>query len=383
MRKTTSKAGAKGIRGGESPIPAFDLTRQYKEIKEEIDAAVARVLEKGNFILGKEVERFEEEFAQYLGAKYAVGVGSGTEALHLSLLALGIGRGDEVITVPNTAVPTVSAISQAGARPVLVDIKSDTYTLDTAQLEAAITPRTKAIMPVHLYGNVVDMEPLMNIARKNKLAVIEDACQAHGAEYKSKKVGTIGTFGAFSFYPTKNLGGYGDGGVIITSDGALARKARLLRFCGMTDKDKYIHIIKGINSRLDEIQAAILRVKLKHLDRWNDSRRAKTALYSQLLPQAYVPPEPAYAKYVYHLYVIRTERRDELRRYLSLNKIGTSIHYPVPVHLQPSYADLNLAEGSFPVAERYAREVLSLPMFPELSDKEIQYVVNNISDFLH
>ena len=234
-------------------IPFFDLKRQYKDIKEEIDEAIARVLEKGHFILGEEVERFEEEFAQYIGVKYAAGVGSGTEALHLSLLSLGIGQGDEVITVPNTAVPTVSAISLTGAKPVFVDIDPETYTLDTAQLEAASTLRTKAIIPVHLYGNVVDMDPLMDIAKKRALAVIEDACQAHGAEYKGKKVGAIGLLGAFSFYPTKNLGCYGDGGMIVTNDEALARKIKLLRFYGMTDKEQYIHVIKGINSRLDEM----------------------------------------------------------------------------------------------------------------------------------
>ncbi len=382
MKKATLKTETKNTNRDKSPIPAFDLKRQYKEIKEEIDGAIARVLEKGNFILGEEVERFEEEFARYIGAKYGVGVGSGTEALHLSMLALGIGQGDEVITVPNTAVPTAAAISLTGAKPTFVDINTETYTLDTAQLKAAITPRTRAIIPVHLYGNVTDMDPLMDIARKNNLAVLEDACQAHGGEYKGKKVGAIGNLGAFSFYPTKNLGGYGDGGMIITNDEALARKARLLRFYGMEDKDKYIHVIKGINSRLDEIQAAILRVRLKHLNRWNDLRRAKAALYNQLLPKNIsLPYEPPYAKHVYHLYVIRSGRRDELRNYLSHNNIGTAIHYPVPIHRQPSYSELDLAEGSFPVSERSAREILSLPMFPELQPEEIKSVATAINHF--
>ncbi|MFC2001649.1 DegT/DnrJ/EryC1/StrS family aminotransferase [Chloroflexota bacterium] len=368
---------------GENKVPAFDLQRQYQDIKTEIDAAVAGVLARGNFILGEEVAGFEAEFAQYSGAKYGVGVGSGTEALHLSLLALGIGAGDEVITVANTAVPTVSAISETGASPVLVDIKYDTYTMDIAQLEAAITPRTKAIIPVHLYGNAVDMESLMKVAGKYQLVVVEDACQAHGAEYKGRKVGTIGTIGAFSFYPTKNLGGYGDGGMVITSDEALAGKVRQLRFYGMADKEKYLHVIKGINSRLDEMQAAILRVKLRHLDKWNESRRAKAALYNQLLPEEFIslPYEPPYARHVYHLYVVRTERRDELRRYLKRHRIDTLIHYPTPIHLQPAYADLGLGEGAFPVSEKCAREILSLPMFPELSDVEIRHVAQTVRDF--
>ena len=368
---------------GENKVPAFDLQRQYQDIKAEIDAAVAGVLAGGNFILGEEVAGFEAEFAQYLGAKYGVGVGSGTEALHLSLLALGIGAGDEVITVANTAVPTVSAISETGASPVLVDIKYDTYTMDIARLETAITPKTKAIIPVHLYGNAVDMESLMKVAGKHHLAVVEDACQAHGAEYEGRKVGTIGTIGAFSFYPTKNLGGYGDGGMVITSDETLAGKMRQLRFYGMADKEKYLHVIKGINSRLDEMQAAILRVKLRHLDKWNESRRAKAALYSQLLPREHVnlPYEPPYARHVYHLYVVRTERRDELRRYLKRHGIDTLIHYPAPIHLQPAYADLSLGKGAFPVSEKCAREILSLPMFPELSDVEIRQVAQAICDF--
>lgn len=368
---------------GENEIPTIDLQRQYQDIKSEIDKAIAKVLERGNFILGEEVEGFEVEFAQYSGAKYGVGVSSGTEALRLSLLALGIGAGDEVITVANTAVPTVSAISQTGARTVLVDIKHDTYTMDTAQLEAAISSKTRAIIPVHLYGNAVDMEPVMNIADRYNLAVIEDACQAHGTEYNERKVGAIGTMGAFSFYPTKNLGGYGDGGMVVTSNEVLASKVRQLRFYGMTDKEKYLHVIKGVNGRLDEIQAAILRVKLKHLDKWNESRRAKAALYNQLLPREHVslPHESPYAKHVYHLYVVRTQRRDELRRYLKRHKVDTLIHYPTPIHLQPAYDDLNLKGGAFPVSEKCAREVLSLPMFPELREAEIQQITRAICDF--
>ena len=364
-------------------IPAFELTRQYQEIREEIDGAYARVMGRGNFILGEEVAAFEEEFARYLGVKYAVGVASGTEALCLALLAAGISPGDEVITVPNTAVPTVSAISQAGARPVFVDIDPAGYTMDMARLEGAVTPRTKAIIPVHLYGNVADMAPLMDVARKHKLAVIEDCAQAHGAEYQGKKAGTIGTMGAFSFYPTKNLGAYGDGGMVVTDDESLARKLKLLRVYGLTDKEKYLHTIKGINSRLDELQAAVLRVKLRHLDRWNKKRREIAALYTRLLSALplILPAEPAYARHVYHLYVVRTERRDDLRRYLGRHNIGSAVHYPLPVHLQPAYADLKLAAGSCPAAEKCAAEVISLPMFPELKEEEIKFTAKTIAGF--
>ncbi len=368
---------------GEKLIPAIDLTRQYQEIKAEVDTAIARVLAKGNFILGEEVEKFEAEFAGYVGARYGVGVSCGTEALCLSLLALGVGRSDEVITAANTAVPTISAITRAGATPVLVDNDPETYTMDMSRLEAAITPRTKAIMPVHLYGNVADMEPLMKVAGRHKLAVVEDACQAHGAGYKGKKVGTIGALGAFSFYPTKNLGCYGDGGMIVTDDTTLAGKLRLLRFYGMADKEKYIHVIDGVNSRLDEIQAAVLRVKLRHLDRWTDLRRARAALYSQLLPcgSLVLPREPPYARHVFHLFVVRAQRREELRTYLESHKIQTLIHYPTPIHLQPVYAQLDLKAGAFPAAEKCAREVLSLPMFPELREEEIERVARAICRF--
>jgi len=365
-----------------TPVPAFDLKRQYGAIKEEVDEAMSRVMARGSYILGEEVEGFEEEFARYVGAQHAVGVASGTDALYLSLLALGVGPGDEVVTVPNTAVPTAVAISQTGATPVLVDVCPDTFTLDVSQLEAAITPKTKAIVPVHLYGGAADMDPLMGVARRHDLAVVEDACQAHGAEYRKSKAGGIGSAGAFSFYPTKNLGCYGDGGMIVTNDENLARKARLLRFYGMTDRDRYVHSIKGINSRLDEIQAAVLRVKLRHLDDWNETRRAVAILYGRLLPADVIPPcEPAYARHVYHLYVVKAERRDELRRHLRTNGIGTAIHYPLPIHLQPAYADLRLAEGTYPAAERCAGQILSLPMFPELTAGEVERVVEAIGRF--
>jgi len=364
-------------------IPVFDLKRQYVNIKIEIDETIAAVLAKGNFILGEEVAAFEEEFARYLGVNHAVGVSSGTEALYLALLAAGIGSGDEVITVPNTAVPTVAAISQSGASPVFVDINPDTFTLDTGKLEAAITLETRAIIPVHLYGHVADMGPLLEIAGRYNLVVIEDACQAHGAEYRGNKVGTIGDMGAFSFYPTKNLGAYGDGGMVVTADENLARKLRLLRFYGMTDKERYLHEIKGINSRLDEMQAAILRIKLKYLDRWNEQRREIVAHYNELMSELPLktPVEPAYARHVYHLYIVRTKHRDKLRRHLDRNGIGSAVHYPLPVHRQPSYTELNLGKGSFPRAEMCAREVLSLPIFPELEEEEIRYITSTITDF--
>jgi dTDP-4-amino-4,6-dideoxygalactose transaminase len=364
-------------------IPVFELKRQYAEIGREIDAAIGRVMARGNFILGEEVAAFEEEFARYLGVKYGVGVASGTEALYLALLAAGVGAGDEVITVPNTAVPTVAAISEAGAQPVFVDINPATYTMDMARLAGAVTPRTKAVIPVHLYGNVADMAPLLDVAQKHKLAVIEDACQAHGAEYRGKKAGAFGTMGAFSFYPTKNLGAYGDGGMVVTGDEALARRLKLLRMYGLADKEKYLHTIKGINSRLDEVQAAVLRVKLKHLDAWNRRRREIAALYNKLLAglPLRLPVEPPYARQVYHLYVAGTARRDALRRYLEQHHIGSAVHYPLPVHRQPAYADLGLAEGSFPAAEKSAAEVVSLPMFPELKNEEIEIVAGTIAEF--
>ena len=364
-------------------IPSFDLKRQYQELKEEIDGALAEVLAKGNFILGDEVAKFEEGFARYLGIGYGIGVASGTEALQLAMMALDIGPGDEVITVPNTAVPTVSAISLAGATPVFVDINSDTGLMDVTQLEQAITPKTRAVIPVHLYGRAVDMDPLMEIAAGKGIAVIEDACQAHGAEYRGRKAGTLGQMGAFSFYPTKNLGAYGDAGMVVTGNKDLAAKLKLLRIYGMTDRGDYLHELKGMNSRMDEVQAAVLNVKLKYLDRWNSLRRGKAALYNELLSGTglSLPGEPEYAKNVCHLYVVKTERRDELREYLSRHNIGTAVHYPLPVHLQASYADLNLGKGSFPVAEQHAEQTLSLPMFPELREDEVRYVAATIAGF--
>ncbi len=361
-------------------IPFFDLKKQYANIQSEIDAATSRVYSSGWFILGPEVEAFESEFAQYIGLQYGVGVGSGTEALHLALLALGVGTGDEVITVPNTAVATVAAIELAGARPVLVDVCADSMTMDPAKLEAAITPRTRVIIPVHLFGQPADLAPILEIARGHDLAVLEDCAQAHGASYRGRRVGTWGDSAAFSFYPTKNLGAYGDGGAILTDDAQLAEDVRLTRQYGW--RVHYESESQGLNSRLDELQAAILSVKLKHLDEWNRARRARAALYTELLPNrnVRVPVEMPYGEHVYHLYVVQCARREELAAFLKARGIGTAIHYPTAIHLQRAYRHL-AAEGSLPVAERLAREILSLPLYPELPLDDVRAVARAIQDF--
>jgi dTDP-4-amino-4,6-dideoxygalactose transaminase len=361
-------------------IPFIALTRQYASIKDEVDAAIGRVLARGWFILGEEVAAFEEEFAAYVGTRYAVGVGSGTEALHLALWACDIGQGDEVITVSHTAVATVAAIELAGARPVLVDIDPDSYTMDASHIEAAITPRTRAILPVHLYGQAADLAPLLDIARRYGLRLIEDCAQAHGAMYQGRRVGAIGDVGCFSFYPTKNLGAYGDGGLIVTNDPALAERARLLRQYGW--REHYISSRRGTNSRLDELQAAILRVKLQHLESWNERRRVLAALYNQLLAGSGVttPNEPAYSRHVYHLYVIQSERRAALQAHLQAHGVSALVHYPVPVHRQPAYADLGYASGCLPATERAASRVLSLPLYPELTEDEVRTVCRLIRE---
>ncbi len=362
-------------------VPPLDLKRQYASIKGEIDAAVSRVLEGGWYILGEEVAAFEREFAAYCGVAHAVGVGSGTDALHLALAACGVGAGDEVITVPHTAVATVTAIELAGARPVLVDIDPARYTLDPELLEAAITPRTRAVIPVHLYGCPADLDPIMEVARAHGLTVVEDCAQAHGAEYSGRRVGSWGHIAAFSFYPTKNLGACGDGGLVATNDPELAERARLLRQYGW--QERYVSSLKGLNSRLDELQAAILRVKLRHLDAWNERRRVLAGLYNERLMGGgvVVPREPESARHVYHLYVVRHPRRDALRAFLRQRGIGSSIHYPVPVHLQPAYYDLARGAGSLPAAEAAAREVLSLPLYPELDGQELETVADAVLAF--
>jgi len=356
---------------------------QYKSMAAKINRAIIRVMESGWYILGKNVEEFEKEFSGYCGSKFGIGVGSGTEALHLALVACGIKQNDEVITVPNTAVPTCSAISFAGAIPVFADVDHETYNIDPAKIEQKISSKTIAIIPVHLYGQCADMEPIMDIAQKYNLKVIEDCAQSHGAEYKGKKAGTIGDIGCFSFYPTKNLGAYGDGGMIITNNKDLAKKVRLIRNYGQ--EGKYFSKIKGFNSRLDELQAAILRIKLKYLDKWNSLRRGKAMLYNTLLKDSGVitPYESDYNKHIYHLYVIRTKYRNELQKFLYKNGIMTLVHYPIPIYLQESYRDLNIRKGSCPVAEKYAKEILSLPLYPELNNKTIQKVCKLIKTFMN
>jgi len=358
-------------------IPLFDLKDQYNAIKVEINEAVARILESGWFILGQEVEAFEEEFAAYCSLSHGIGVGSGTEALHLALLACGVGPGDEVITVPHTAVATVAAIELTGARPVFVDIDPASYTIVPDQLESRITAQTRAVVPVHLYGQAADLDPILEIAQRHGLTVVEDCAQAHGAEYKGRRVGSFGRVACFSFYPTKNLGAYGDGGMVVTDDEALAQKVRLLRQYGW--EKRYVSSLRGLNSRLDEIQAAILRVKLRHLDEWNEARRARARLYGELLADSGVttPTEMDYGRHVYHLYVVRCPhraRRDELKSYLAEHGVGTAIHYPVPIHLQEAYLDLGYRRGDFPVTEACADEILSLPMYPELWEDEVREI---------
>ncbi|MEW6354949.1 MAG: DegT/DnrJ/EryC1/StrS family aminotransferase [Planctomycetota bacterium] len=362
-------------------IPILELKRQYQSIKGEIDAAVAQVFDSGWFVLGKNVEAFEQEFAEYCGVRFAVGVGSGVEAIHLALLACGIEQGDEVITVAHTAVPTALGISFAGAKPVFVDIVPDTYVMDVEQVASMITPRTKAILPVHLYGLTVDMDPLIRLATDRNLKVIEDAAQAHGATYKGKRAGAIGDVGCFSFYPSKNLGAYGEGGMVTTNDETVAETVRMLRNYGQ--EDRYRHKLKGYNSRLDEIQAAMLRVKLKHLDDWNARRREVGGAYTKGLSGSGVatPVEPAGRQHVYHLYVIRSPRRDALREHLKEQGVGTQIHYPIPVHLQGAYKDLGLTKGALPETERAVDEILSLPIYPELSDNEVQQIIDAVKSF--
>ena len=353
---------------------------QYLSYKSEIDATIPRVLDKGLYILGEEVRAFEEEFANYIGASYGVGVGSGTEAIHLALVACRIGPGDEVITVSHTATATVAAIELAGATPVFVDIEPDFYTIDPAKLGAAITSCTKAIIPVHIYGQPADMDPILEVAEKHNLRIIEDSAQAHGAIYRGKRVGSLGDVGCFSFYPTKNLGAIGDGGMVVTNNMELAQKARLLREYGWTER--FVSQVRGWNTRLDEVQAAILRVKLKYLDDDNAARRRVANLYTEGLAGSglILPSAPEKVRHVYHLYVVRSERRDDLLSYLRSLDISASIHYPVPVHLQPAYS--NLSDRTLPETERAAGEVLSLPMYPELTNTEIGFIISSIKEFI-
>lgn len=363
-------------------VPLVDLAAQYRTIAGQIETAINDVLTSADFILGKQVHQFEDAFAHFCEADYAVGVDSGLSALELALRAYGIGSGDEVITAANTFIATVLAISHAGARPVLVDIDPQTYNMDVSKLEGAITNRTKAIMPVHLYGQPVDMDPLLNIARIHNLIVIEDACQAHGARYKEKRVGSLGHAAAFSFYPGKNLGAYGDGGILVTNDSRIAESVRVLRNYGQ--REKYHHIIRGYNRRLDNLQAAILNIKLGSLDEWNAARREHAQLYHDLLsgPGIVTPIESDDMESVWHLYVIRTQHRDSLKAHLTEQGVNVGIHYPIPIHLQPAYQDLGYQKGDFPITESYAEQILSLPMYPECHPDLIEYVAEVVNDFV-
>lgn len=362
-------------------IPLVDLKAQYLTIKAEVDAAIQGVLERSEFILGPEVAAFEEEFAAYCQARYAVGTNSGTSALHLAFLAAGIGAGDEVVTVSHTFVASVAAIRHAGARPVLVDVAPASHTMDPERIEAAITPRTRAIMPVHLYGQCADLEPILALARRRGLLVIEDAAQAHGAEYKGRRAGSMGDLACFSFYPGKNLGAYGEGGAVVTSRDDFAARLRLLRDHGA--QSKYDHVLVGYNYRLEAIQGAVLRVKLRHLDAWNAARHAHAASYRRLLASAPVElvSEMPYGRPVYHLFPLLAPARDALQAHLKGQGIATGIHYPIPVHLQAAHQDLGYTAGDFPVSERTSRETLSLPMYPELGEAAIETVAKSIFEF--
>jgi dTDP-4-amino-4,6-dideoxygalactose transaminase len=361
-------------------IPFVDLKAQYQSIKPEVDAAIQGILDSCQFTLGSEVAAFEQEFAGYCQAKLGVGVNTGTSALHLALLAAGVGRGDEVITVPFTFVATVSAIDYTGAKPVFVDIDPRTFTMDVTQLEAAITKKTKAIIPVHLYGQCADMDPILEIAKRHGLVVVEDACQAHGAEYKGRRAGSMGDMGCFSFYPGKNLGAYGEAGMVTTDNPEFARSIRMLRDWGA--EKKYHHVLKGYNFRMEGIQGAVLRVKLRHLERWTEGRRTAAAHYDRLLAGSGVPTPTAlpHNRHVYHIYAIRTAHRQAWQDALLAQGVQSGIHYPTPVHLLPAFADLGHGAGQFPNSEQAASEVLSLPMFPELTANQCGEVVAAIKN---
>ncbi|MFC1677246.1 DegT/DnrJ/EryC1/StrS family aminotransferase [Planctomycetota bacterium] len=360
-------------------VPFLDLKAQYETIKDEIAAGLQAVMDKTAFAGGPFVAKFEEEFASYCNTKLAVGVGSGTEALWLALLGLGVGQGDEVITTANTFIATAEAISYCGAKPVFVDIDEKTFNMDSELVEAAITEKTKAIIPVHLYGQMADMDEIMKIAKAHKLFVIEDACQAHGGEYKGQRAGSIGDAGCFSFYPGKNLGAYGEAGAVVTNDQGLADRMKMLRDHGQ--REKYYHSKVGWNGRMDGIQGAVLSVKLKCLDKWNDGRRKNAELYRSLLEgvdAVATPVEADYARHVYHIYSVRVKNRKQFMDALAKDGVACGIHYPVPLHLQEAYGSLGYKKGDFPVTEKCSEEIVSLPMFAELTCEQIEYVVEKI-----
>jgi dTDP-4-amino-4,6-dideoxygalactose transaminase len=363
------------------PVPFVDLKQQYLSIKDDILSAVAAVFDSTQFVLGREVAAFEQEFAAFCNVPHAVAVNSGTSALHLALLAAGIGPGDEVITVSCTFVATVAAVVYTGAKPVLIDVDPVSYTMDPALIEAAITPRTKAILPVHLYGNPADMDPILEIARRHGLTVIEDAAQAHAAEYKGRRCGSMGDLGCFSFYPGKNLGAYGEGGLVTTRNPEYVRTMRMLRDWGA--EKKYQHVLKGFNYRMEGVQGAILRVKLRHLEDWTAARRANAAAYSKMLASSdlVLPAETPGNRHVFHVYAVQSDVRQAFMDSLGARGVQTGIHYPFPVHLLPAYADLGYHAGDLPVSERIAARVVSLPMFPELTTAQIEEVAQAVTEF--
>ena len=362
-------------------IPIVDLKKQYESIKTEIDSAIKDVIDSCQFILGKRVEAFEADFATYCQSRYALGVNSGTSALHLALLAAGVGPGDEVITVSYTFVATAAAICYVGAKPVFVDIDPRNCNIDPAKIEAAITPKTKAIVPVHLYGSCADMDPILDVARRHNLIVIEDAAQAHGAEYKGRRAGSMGELACFSFYPGKNLGAYGEGGAVVTSDERYVEHLKQLRDQGQSEK--YYHPVVGYNYRMEAIQGAVLGVKLKHLDGWNQRRQKLAEVYRRELAVSGLRllEELPDTKSVHHIFPLFTEQRDDLRAYLQEAGISTALHYPVPIHLQPAYRHLGYGEGDFPETERACKEVLSLPIYPELADEAVLSIVDSVRQF--
>ena len=362
-------------------VPLLDLKRQYATIKDEIDMAVHEVLDKTQFILGEKVKDFEEHIAQYCECKYAVGVASGTDALLLALRACGVGPGDEVIIPDFTFIATSNVISRLGATPVFVDIDRDTYNMDPNLIERKINKKSKAIIPVHLFGQCVDMDPLLEICKKHKVKVVEDAAQAIGAEYKGKKAGSMGEIGCFSFFPSKNLGAAGDGGMITTNDENLAEMVRKLRVHGATQK--YFHSMIGYNSRLDTLQAAILDVKLRYLDQWSDKRNQKASLYDEAFQKmdVEIPKVESFNRHIYHQYTIAVKKRDQLKEHLLKNQIGCSVYYPLPLHLQECFKSLGYKEGDLPVSEERSQQVISLPIFPELTQQEQEFVVKTIREF--
>ena len=366
-------------------VPLLDLKAQYRVIKPEVMSAIEAVCDEQGFVLGPRVSAFEEATAQYIGSRYAIGCASGSDALLLSLMAMGVKAGDEVITIPFTFFATASAISRLGAKPVFVDIQPDTFNIDPALIERAITPRTKAIIPVHLFGQCADMAAINEIAKRKKIYVIEDACQAIGAAQQEKRAGILGDTGCFSFFPSKNLGGFGDGGLITTNDKALADSMAMLRVHG--SQVRYLHEAVGINSRLDALQAAVLQIKLKYLDQWTEGRRRNAERYRQLFAQTkyadcvVLPPTKPGNFHVYNQFTIRVPKRDELRTFLKEKGVGTEVYYPLPMHLQNCYRELGHQKGSFPVSEQAAEEVMSIPIYPELTESQQGYVVETIAEF--